>query len=326
MASAIPGPRDLPESRYDLSTYWGRVKHSADVSDPRMLLITKKKLAEAKALVSDYKNGKIVDMTSQLWTSKKILDSTIHPDTGEPVFLPFRMSSYVLSNLVVTVGMLTPNMGAFGTLFWQITNQSLNVAINTANSNKSHPLTTQQLATSYAMAVTASCSVALGLNSLVPRLKSLSANSRLILGRLVPFAAVVSAGVVNVFLMRGEEIRKGISIFDADSGEVVGTSKKAATFAVGETAISRVLNASPIMVIPPLILVRLQRKFKMTKPIETATNLGLILVTSFVALPFALGVFPQRRTVDVTRLEKRFWTLKNTEGKPITKVQFNRGM
>lgn len=32
-------------------------------------------------------------------------------DTGEPVFLPFRMSCYVISNLVVTVGMLTPNLG-----------------------------------------------------------------------------------------------------------------------------------------------------------------------------------------------------------------------
>lgn len=32
-------------------------------------------------------------------------------DTGEPVFLPFRMSCFVLSNLVVTAGMLTPGMG-----------------------------------------------------------------------------------------------------------------------------------------------------------------------------------------------------------------------
>ena len=31
-------------------------------------------------------------------------------DTGEPVLLPFRMSSFVLSNLVVTGGMLTPNL------------------------------------------------------------------------------------------------------------------------------------------------------------------------------------------------------------------------
>lgn len=32
-------------------------------------------------------------------------------DTGEPVLLPFRMSCFVLSNLVVTAGMLTPGLG-----------------------------------------------------------------------------------------------------------------------------------------------------------------------------------------------------------------------
>lgn len=35
MSAALPGSRDLPASRHDLSTYWGRVKHSADISDPR---------------------------------------------------------------------------------------------------------------------------------------------------------------------------------------------------------------------------------------------------------------------------------------------------
>ena len=32
-------------------------------------------------------------------------------DTGEPVFLPLRMSCFVMSNLVVTAGMLTPGLG-----------------------------------------------------------------------------------------------------------------------------------------------------------------------------------------------------------------------
>lgn len=32
-------------------------------------------------------------------------------DTGEAVLLPFRMSCFVLSNLVVTAGMLTPGLG-----------------------------------------------------------------------------------------------------------------------------------------------------------------------------------------------------------------------
>lgn len=35
MSSSLPGSRDLPASRHDLSTYWGRVKHSADIADPR---------------------------------------------------------------------------------------------------------------------------------------------------------------------------------------------------------------------------------------------------------------------------------------------------
>lgn len=73
-------------------------------------------------------------MTPDIWHAKKVVDSTLHPgenseakvpslwfwanmerghvaDTGEPVFYPFRMSAFVLSNLVVTAGMLTPGLG-----------------------------------------------------------------------------------------------------------------------------------------------------------------------------------------------------------------------
>ena len=245
-------------------------------------------------------------MTPEIWQAKKVVDSTLHPgreasthlvhkieligaDTGEPVFLPFRMSCFVISNLVVTAGMLTPGLTVTGTkasqtdkiltrrktrgtLAWQIANQSLNVAINSANANKSTPLSTSTMVKSYLLAVSASCSVALGLNALLPRMRSLSPGARIIMTRLVPFAAVASAGALNVFLMRGEEMRQGIDVFPTLSEDEkaqreksgvevqsLGKSKKAATLAVGETAISRVLNATPIMVLPPLILVRLQR-------------------------------------------------------------------
>lgn len=326
MASSVPGLRPLPESRYDLNTYWGRVKHCAEVSDPRMLLNTSTDIENARTLISDYRNGK-GPMTPELWRAKRVLDSTLHPDTGVPVLLPFRMSSYVLSNLVVTVGMLTPGMGTAGTLFWQIANQSLNVAVNTANANKSHPLTTQQLITNYFLAVTGSCSVALGLNALVPRLKNVSASTKTVLSRLVPFAAVVSAGLVNVFLMRGEEIRKGISVFDKDNRDL-GSSKKAATYAVGETALSRIINATPVMAIPALVLVRLQKGVLRGKSnlAVTATNLGLITVTSFAALPFALAIFPQKLTFPVDKLEDKFKDVKDKDGNPIKQVWFNRGM
>lgn len=328
MASAIPGPVPLPASKYDLNTYFGRVRHCADISDPTMLLNSSKDIENAKRLIWDFKNGTIPAMTPQLWKSKKILDSTLHPDTGETVFLPFRMSSCVLSNLVVTAGMLTPGLGTAGTLFWQIANQLLNVAINISNANKSHPLTTKQIATNYALAVSASCSVALGLNSIVPRLKSLQPNTRMILGRLVPFAAVVSAGVANVFLMRSEELKHGITVFDKN-GDELGSSKKAALYAVGETAASRVINATPIMVLPPLMLVKLQKTRLLkgkSKFVETLVNIGLIFGTSLVALPFALAVFPQRRVLPTASMEEQFHGLKDKNGEEIVNVEFNRGI
>lgn len=219
-------------------------------------------------------------------------------------------------------------------------NQSLNVAINNANANKSTPLSYSKIAQSYFLAVGASCSVAVGLNSLVPRLTRLPPQTRLILSRLVPFAAVASAGALNVFLMRGEEMRTGIDVYpvlgEADKQRLaaagkaesdvpsLGKSRKAATLAVGETALSRVLNSSPIMVIPPLVLVRLQRTewLKRNPRLTTPVNLGLILVTSYAVLPLALAAFPQRQRVRADTLEEEFHG-KGGEG---GLVVFNRGI
>ena len=207
--------------------------------------------------------------------------------------------------------------------------------------------------------------MALGLNALVPRLKSVKPATKVILGRLVPFAAVASAGALNVFLMRGEEMRVGIDVYrsgGAEDGEgggkvdSLGKSKKAATIAVAETALSRVLNSTPIMVLPPLVLVRLQRtewlkqRPRMVLPVNLgeycerehartfqvvnvavkktlvtmlrATCIGLILTTSIFALPLALAAFPQRQAVLAKSLEEEFWEKGGKDGK----VEFNRGI
>lgn len=193
---------------------------------------------------------------------------------------------------------------------------------------------------SYFLAVGASCGVALGLNALVPRLKNVTPATKTILSRLVPFAAVASAGALNVFLMRGEEIRLGIDVYpvlsEADKAKLhaqgkseddlpsLGKSKKAATLAVGETALSRVMNSSPIMVLPPLILVRLQKMdwLKRNPRLILPVNLGLILTTSVFALPLALAVFPQRQAIAAIKLEKEFHDKGGANGM----VVFNRGI
>ncbi|PQE13199.1 hypothetical protein CJF30_00003084 [Rutstroemia sp. NJR-2017a BBW] len=360
MSASLPGNRELPASQYDLNTYWGRVRHSANISDPRTLLVNSAGLEHAKSLITSYKQGKVRDMNPELWNAKKIVDSTLHPaDKGtDPEAHIGRYWGTSLSSIsdvqlrLIEPGRYSRNAytwswgnstsarGTTGTLLWQITNQSLNVAINNANANKSTPLSVSKITQSYFLAVGASCSVALGLNALVPRLKRVSPATKTILTRLVPFAAVASAGALNVFLMRGEEIRQGIDVYpvlsEADKAKLaaegksenevpsLGKSKKAATLAVSETALSRVLNSSPIMVIPPLILVRLQKKefLKKNPRLTLPINLGLILGTSLFALPLALAAFPQRQSVDASTLEEEFWG-KGGEG---GKVVFNRGI
>ncbi|CAI7596507.1 unnamed protein product [Penicillium crustosum] len=339
MSTPTQNSRELPLSQYDLSTYLGRVRHAAELTDPRTLFASKSDIKSAKELIASYKQNVVPEMTPELWRAKRMLDSTLHPDTGETIFFPFRMSCYVFSNFIVTVGMLAPGLGASGTLFWQITNQTLNVAINFSNANKSNSISRRDLMKSYLLAVSASCSVALGLRSLVPRLKSLSPSTRTILSRLVPFSAVASASALNVVLMRYGEIRDGIDVFPArpathdnltpndeqrDKRETLGKSRKAAAIAVAETAVSRVINCTPIMAMTPLIYYRLQgTKFLRAHPsIAWPVNLALIYFTSIITLPFSLGVFPQRQSISIDRLEERF-----REAHPHTKiVEFNRGM
>jgi sideroflexin-5 len=117
MSSLLPGSRELPRSQYNLDTYWGRVRESAGISDPRsvsrgfrawrdvlrihirrgwsyshsfslrMLLVSSAGLEHAKRLLSSYKQGETKDMTPELWYAKRVVDSTLHPGTLLAIWL-----------------------------------------------------------------------------------------------------------------------------------------------------------------------------------------------------------------------------------------------
>nr|UJH94463.1 Fsf1 [Starmerella bombicola] len=309
---------ELPTSRYDLNTYYGRVRHLFEACSPFTLLNSNESIKAAQQQVESYARlDKPLD--EQFWKAKQLVDSSVHPDTGEIVLLPFRMSCNVLSNLAITAGMLTPNLSMGGTVFWQWANQSLNVAVNYANANKSAPISSSELLKSYGIAVVSSVSIAVGLKPLVSNMRGVRPQTKLVLMRLIPFAAVVSAGLVNVGVMRSQEIIRGITVRDVETDEDLGVSRRAAVRAVGETALSRAINATPIMVVPAMALLKLQQGplKNASRKVTNVVNLGLIASTSFLVLPFALAVFPQRRVMSGDNLEPQF------KGRT---VWFNRGV
>ena len=104
LLSALFGPAPTPPftleapSRFPQSTYVGRCRHFFQVINPTNLLITDGELASAQATLAHFKShGRVAGVSDeQLWSAKLVRDSTVHPDTGEKIPLPFRMSAFAV--------------------------------------------------------------------------------------------------------------------------------------------------------------------------------------------------------------------------------------
>ena len=319
------------KAQHDQSTYLGRLRYFIDLTNPLNLFASEATLTEAKGVVDKYEKSPIQALSekeaSLFWKSKILLDSTFHPQTGEKVFLPFRMASFVPTNVPIIALMLVPNPSVGLIVGSQWLNQSVNVAFNFANANKSVPMSTKETALAYSAAVVSSCSIALGMNYWVENKSPIKWRS--LLSRAVPFVAVAAAGTLNVFLMRRKELVDGISVQD-DNGDLVeaGKSRIAGQTAITQVAVSRIVTAAPALFIPSLIMARLEKtKFMQKRPyLSIPMNLLTVSVSLLVALPFAIALFPSQASLPVHKLEKDFHNVKKRDGTPIERVFFNKGL
>ncbi|KAK6044794.1 tricarboxylate carrier [Cooperia oncophora] len=109
--------------------------HYLDVVDPSTLFTSDKRLRESVQLLEDYQKGVAKATDQELWRAQKVKQAILHPDTGEKVLPPFRMSGFVPFGWITVTGMLLPNPSWPTLLFWQWMNQSHNACVNYANRN-----------------------------------------------------------------------------------------------------------------------------------------------------------------------------------------------
>ncbi|TNM98963.1 hypothetical protein fugu_013527 [Takifugu bimaculatus] len=330
-SAACPGFQ-LGRPRYDQGSFLGRLRHFVDIIDPRTLFVSEKQLKDCIQLLDDYKHGTLPPGVSshQLWEAQKIKQAIIHPDTGEKIFMPFRMSA-LIPGLIQVIGLLLPNQTVLSTIIWQWLNQSHNACVNYANRNATKPTPTSKFLQGYAGAVTSAVSIAVGLNVLIKNANKLSPASRTIIQRFVPFPAVATANICNVALMRHSELSEGIDVMD-NNGNVVGILKSCsetcehfilALKAIMETAFTRVVLPMPIFVLPTIImsylerLSFLQRNRRLMLPIHSF----VCLLTFSLSLPVAISLFPQMSEIEVSRLEPEIAVA--TECKSVT---YNKGL
>nr|XP_023655795.1 sideroflexin-5 isoform X1 [Paramormyrops kingsleyae] len=360
--SAVCPAFQLGKSQYNQKTFSGRLRHFLDVIDPRTLFVSEIRLKECMKLLDDFKHGSLPPGVSdeQLWEAQKIKQAIIHPDTGEKIFMPFRMSGYVpfgtpivsLNCIVVrmllicffhmlvasrclgpsditssfgflqVVGLLLPNQTLGSTVFWQWLNQSHNACVNYSNRNATKPTPASKFLQGYIGAVTSAVSIAVGLNMLIERAARFSPATRVMVQRLVPFPAVASANICNVGLMRHTELKEGIDVLDS-SGNVVGTSRIAAKHALMETALTRVVLPMPILVFPPIIMAFLEKLplLQTHKRLVLPVHSLVCLAAFGLALPLAISLFPQMSQIEVSQLEPEI--AMATDCKVVT---YNKGL
>eukprot|EP01029_Cantina_marsupialis_P020418 TRINITY_DN4783_c0_g1_i1.p1 TRINITY_DN4783_c0_g1~~TRINITY_DN4783_c0_g1_i1.p1 ORF type:complete len:343 (-),score=132.74 TRINITY_DN4783_c0_g1_i1:217-1245(-) len=311
----------IDASFYDQSTFIGRVRHFFEITDMRTLFANKAKLAECEKIVNSYREGDMSVSFAEARTAKKTLDAVLHPDTGKPILLPFRMSFQVPGNLVMFAGLM--NGTSFGaTIAWQIINQTFNVGVNFCNRNASSSLTNKQILSTYFAACGGSVAVALGVRQMV---KNVKPAFKAVATRAVPFFGVCAAHFLNVGLMRRAEMEEGVEITDSE-GTIHGKSKICGKRAILQTVASRIALAALVMTTPPLIMSGLTKAGLVPKKFRLPIDIALIGAMIWAGNPFAIGVFPQKYGIDTAKLEPEFQGLKMSDGTPITQVTYNKGL
>jgi tricarboxylate carrier len=245
----------LTRPRYDQSTFIGRTQHFYEVTDARTLLTTDAQLAAAKVLLDRYRDGTLPTGTTdeQLWRARRLREACVHPDTGETISPLFRFSCFAPANMFIIPAMLLPSTIAsvWRTVSSHWLNQSYNATVNYANRNASTPVASETLAKAYAGAVSASVGIALVATALSRRVERLGrpALSTLVRATL-PYAAVATAGCLNLALVRQSELVDGVELTDSE-GRSHGKSVIAGRTAIAKCCAARCLWNFPVLVREP---------------------------------------------------------------------------
>jgi tricarboxylate carrier len=320
-------PFSLAVPQYDQGSYIGRCRHFYASINPLLCLETAASVRAAQAALKNFAEGRRGNLSDkELWKARRVVESCVHPTSGEVIPPPFRMAAFIPTNLYIVPYMVLPTTVASParTMFIHWFNQSYNCLINYSNrSSNAQPL--QSLLEGYAAAVTVSLLGALSATFALRRMGGTQSTAATVVRAVLPMLAVSFAGSANVAIMRRNEWHtEGLAVKDED-GAVVGLSKAAGWVSLEQCAAARVLWNLPSMMLPPLLYLPLRRiAFFARRPVVTETALCVAGLCLGVAP--ALAVFPTTVHVPPSALEPNFHACKRANGEPVKELSFYKGL
>jgi sideroflexin-5 len=332
-STASSVPKFHPKGqRFSQDSFGGRFAKMLLACDPCLLLYSESQVRACRELLESYETQP-PEMARTLWEAKRIFESAVHPDTGELIPRPFRMSGYVPYNGPICVAMVA-SQSTLPLLFWSWANQSQNALVNFYNRNASSPMTNETLLKSYAAAVTSALAVAFGLCTIIK--KRYSPEKAKTLLQWVAFPSAIVASSLNCFIVRSPELTTGIPLMDHRGKVVCGesdtsppTSLEAARRGVYSTTASRALLQAPVYLLPPMLLsTGILKRYLSRYPAAAVPLTTYLLLVSFgVGLPATVAIFPQVSKIKREDAETKFQDLCDPQtGKHYPVFYYNKGL
>jgi hypothetical protein len=154
---------------YDTETYLGRVLYFFRLVSPINLLYNEKQIKEAQMTLKTAKETDVDPETCR--EAFFIVKSNLHPDTQQPIFLPFRYSAFVPMNIPIAIGLcLASPITMKQSCLFQFINQSYNFGVNVCNANSTNAFdNVKEYLPNYLLAVGSSLSVTVGLLAILQK-------------------------------------------------------------------------------------------------------------------------------------------------------------
>lgn len=237
---------------------------------------------------------------------------------------PLRVSMIVPMNVIVDCGMLLAATTR-QTIFAQWLNQTYNALHYYANRNASNEDTAEQRVVAYIGATASSVAASLGIRRWARTMQN--AAWQPVVARMGPFAAVAAADLLNLAVMRQSEYLKGVHVYD-ENGDLVGKSKRAGALAVASCIAGRIFAAAPILIVPPLLMRRLEAKPLLTRNpwLRVPILLGLVGTAIQFSVPVTFGLFRQTAQVHLKYLEPELASATRKDGQRVDVVSYNKGI
>lgn len=335
-ASMVP-TFDPKGERFDQSAFLGRFSKMLLGCDPSLLVCSGDEVRRCKAMVDGYEHHlnnlpegvSEKEMSRTLWEAQRVSSAALHPDTGDTMPHPFRMSGYVPFNGPICVAMVA-SQSTSALLFWSWVNQSQNALVNYYNRNASSEMTNETFAKSYAASVGSALAVAFGLATFIQRRYSPAQAKNLL--RWVAFPSAVVASSLNCYIVRSPEIDTGVPLVNGDGEDVLPneTSKIAAERGVNSTTLSRAMLQAPVYFLPPFMmgaLPPLKNAIMRNPMIRVPMTTYLLLCCFGIGLPASVAVFPQMGEIKVEEAEEKYSNLQdNKTGEPYKVLYYNKGL